>query len=82
MATTPIDTLRYARRLEAASVSDRQAEEMDDALGAELGEHLVARTDLDAMAARVRSPLLRLTWMAGFTLAFVVATAWRVFAGQ
>ena len=37
----------------------------------------VARYDTDI--AEIKASLLLLKWMAGFTLAFVVALAWRVF---
>ena len=79
MATTAIDTLRYARRLKAAGVPDDQAEEMADALGAELVENLATKTDLDAAVTKIQGTLLLLKWMVGFILAFVVAIAWRVF---
>ena len=38
----------------------------------------VARYDSDI--AEIKASLLLLKWMGGFTLAFVVALAWRVFA--
>ena len=37
----------------------------------------VARHDADI--AEIKAGLLLLKWMAGFTLAFVVAMAWRLF---
>ena len=80
MATTAINTLRYARRLKAAGVADDQAEEMADALGAELEENLVTKADLDAAVTKLEGTLLLLKWMVGFILAFVVAIALRVFA--
>ena len=43
MATTAIDTLRFARKLKAAGLPDDQAEAMAAALGEELTEHLATR---------------------------------------
>ena len=79
MATTVIDTLRYARRLRAAGVAHDQAEEMADALGAELVESLATKADLGAAVTQIQGTLLLLKRMVGFILAFVVAIAWRVF---
>ena len=67
MATTAIDTVRFARKLEQAGLPDDQAEAMAAALGEELTEHL-------ATAAGLR--LLR--WMVGFNLAFTAAILWRI----
>ena len=90
MATTAINTLRYARRLKDAGVPADQAEAMADAIGSELVDHLATKADLDAATAmskadlnaavsRLEGSLRLLQWMLGFTLAFVVAIAWRVF---
>ena len=59
MATTAINTLRFARRLKDAGVPDAQAEAMADALGEELVEHLVTKADLDNALAALET---RLTW--------------------
>ena len=90
MATTVIDTLRYARRLRDAGVPRDQAEAAADAIGSELVENLATKSDLDRAVAEVKGnldkavaeikgtvPLMK--WMTGFILAFVVAIAWRVF---
>lgn len=90
MATTVIDTLRYARRLRDAGIPRDQAEAMADAIGSELVENLATKSDLDRAVAEVNGNLdkavaeikgavLLMKWMIGFTLAFVVAIAWRVF---
>ena len=90
MATTVIDTLRYARRLRDAGIPRDQAEAMADAIGSELVENLATKFDLDRAVAEVNGNLdkavaeikgnvLLMKWMIGFTLAFVVAIAWRVF---
>ena len=47
MASTAIDTLRYARRLKDAGVSPEQAEAMADAIGSELAVQLATKADLD-----------------------------------
>ena len=67
MATTAIDTLRFARKLKQAGVPDDQAEAMASALGEELTEHLATKTGL---------PLVK--WMLGFNLAFAVTILWRI----
>ena len=67
MATTAIDTLRFARKLKAAGLPNDQAEAMAAALGKELTEHLVTRADS-----------LLVKWMLGFNLAFSATILWRV----
>ena len=67
MATTAIDTLRFARKLKQAGVPEEQAEAMASALGEELTEHLTTKADL-----------LLVKWMVGFNLAFSVTILWRV----
>ena len=67
MATTAIDTLRFARKLKQAGVPDEQAEAMASALGEELTEHLATKAGL-----------LLVKWMVGFNLAFSVTILWRV----
>lgn len=67
MATTAIDTLRFARKLKQAGVPDDQAEAMASALGEELTEHLATKADL-----------LLVKWMLGFNLAFTVTILWRI----
>ncbi len=67
MATTAIDTLRFARKLKQAGVPDEQAEAMASALGEELTEHLATKADL-----------LLVKWMLGFNLAFTVTILWRM----
>ena len=79
MSSTAINTLRYARRLKAAGVPDHQAEEMADALGNELVEQLATRDGLEKAVTKLEGTLTPMKWMLGFTLAFVVAIAWRVF---
>lgn len=87
MATTAIDTLRYARRLRDAGVPPDQAEAMADAIGSELVDQLATKADIRETKAEIRA--LRsgaegrfhlLYWMLGFNLAFVVAILWRVFS--
>ena len=80
MSTTAINTLRYARRLKAAGVPDHQAEEMADALGNEFVEQLATKDDLEKAVAKIEGTLAPMKWMSGFTFAFAVAIAWRVFA--
>ena len=63
MATTAIDTLRFARELEQAGLPDDQAEAMAAAPGEELTEHLATKADLRLVP-----------WVVGFNLAFSAAT--------
>ena len=67
MATTGIDTLRFARKLKQAGVPDEQAEAMASALGEELTEHLATKADL-----------LLVKWMLGFNLAFSITILWHI----
>ena len=79
MVTTAIDTLRYARRLKDAGVPHDQAEAMADAIGSELVEQLATKVDLDKAVTRLDGSIRLLQCMLGFTLAFVVAIAFKVF---
>ncbi len=74
MATTAIDTLRFARKLKQAGLSDEQAEAMSAALAEELTEHLASKSDLRVP----KSGLLPLKWMIGFNLACTATILWRV----
>ena len=67
MATTAIDTLRFARKLKQAGLPNDQAEAMAAALGEELTGHLAIRADLRPVQ-----------WMVGFNLAFSAAILWRI----
>jgi len=67
MATTAIDTQRFARRLKDAGLPDEQAEAIAVALDEELTEHPATKTDLRL-----------LQWMVGFNLAFSAAILWRI----
>ena len=84
MATTAIDTLRYARKLKDAGVPPEQAEAMAEAIGSELVDQLATKADLKASIAELRvsveGQFRLLHWMLGFILAIVVAIAWRVLA--
>ena len=66
MATTAIDTLRYARRLKAAGVPEHQAEEMASALGEEIVDNLSTKTDIAELRAELKTDIAtleaRLTW--------------------
>lgn len=74
MATTAIDTLRFARKLKQAGLPEDQAEALATALGDELTEHLATKADLQLLKAE----MLLLKWMVGFNLAFSAAILWRV----
>ena len=63
----------------APVVPPDQAEAMADAIGSELVEQLVTKSDLDKAVTRLEGSIRLLQWMLGFTLAFVVAVAFKVF---
>ena len=83
MATSIIDTLRYARRLKDAGVAPEQAEAMADALAMELVPSLVTKTDLGhavaALKAEVKADIAalqsRLTWRLLSGVALIVGLA-------
>ena len=58
----------YAALIDAGASDDKAREAAES----------VARYDSDI--AEIKASLLLLKWMVGFTLAFVVALAWRAFA--
>ena len=76
------DTLAATRALEAAGIERKQAEahaeQLRAAAGADL-DQLATKDDLENAVTRLESSHALLKWMVGFTLAFVVAIAWRVF---
>ena len=75
MATTAIDTLRFARKLKQAGLPAEQAEAMAAALGEELTEHLAIKANFRL----VKADLCIVKWMVGFNLAFTATTLWRTF---
>lgn len=79
MATTAIDTLRYARKLKDAGVPSDQAEAMADAIGSELVDQVATKADLEKVALRLEGSIRLLQWMLGFTLVFVVGIAFKLF---
>ena len=74
MATTAIDTLRFARKLKQAGLPEDQAEALANTLGDELTEHLATKGDLQLL----KTERLLLKWIVGFNLAFSAAILWRV----
>ena len=78
MASTAINTLRFAQRLKAAGVPERQAEEMAAALGEERVDNLATKADLKAEGAQLRTEIAaletRLTWrlLAGTALLLII----------
>ena len=55
MASSIIDTLRYARRLEEAGVEPRQAAAMADALAVELVPNITTKTDLGDAVSELKA---------------------------
>ena len=79
MATTAIDTLRYARKLKDAGVPSDQAEAMADAIASELADHLATRADLEKVDLDLKGSIRLHHWMLAFTLAFLVAMTLKLF---
>ena len=81
MASSIIDTLRYARRLKEAGVAPAQAEAMADALAVELVPNLVTKADLgnavSVLKADIAALEARLTWrlLGGVTVIVGLAVA-------
>ena len=76
------DTLAATRALEAAGIERKQAEAHDEQLRAAAGadlDQLATKDDLEKAVTRLEGSHTLLKWMMGFTLAFVVTIAWRVF---
>lgn len=80
MGLTTFDTLKFARRLEAAGVERNQAiafaEAQKDAFAEAIETQLATRGDTRQLA----SQLMLLKWMIGFNLAFTMAIVWKVFS--
>ena len=58
--------------------AEAHAEQLRAAAGADL-DQLATKDDLEKAVTRLEGSHALLKWMVGFTLAFVVAIAWRVF---
>ena len=83
-----IDTLKFARRLEAAGVSSKQAEAEAEAIqealeaGAATKSDLVEfRADLRAEITELRGKFNLLYWMIGFNLALTTAVLGKLLIG-
>lgn len=57
-----VDTLSYAKKLEAAGVERRQAEAHAEALKGAVDAGLATKPDLDALAHRLESKFETLLW--------------------
>lgn len=90
MTTMTFDKLAYVDRLKAAGFEDDKARAMAEGLDVALREEIVTKSELRAQNAELKSELkadiaaLRgefgvVKWMAGFTLAIIVAIAFKVF---
>ena len=63
MASVVVDTLKLARRLEAAGFPAKQAADTAEAIAEAIGESVVTREYLDLRLAQLKVELL--TWMFG-----------------
>ena len=57
VTTLAIDTLRYAKRLQAAGVSQAQAEAQAEALSEAVRDSLVTKSDLNEAVDRIKGDL-------------------------
>src|SRR5512147_687904 len=64
LASVVVDTLKLARRLEAAGFPSKQAADTAEAISEAIGEGVVTREYLDLRLAGLKIELL--TWMFGF----------------
>ena len=89
LASMTIDTLEYAKELEAAGVTAQQAEAHARALKKAVDSGLATKPDIDnavtrldgritSEANRLDGRLNLLTWMVGFNLATSVALLWKL----
>ncbi|MQQ99492.1 CCDC90 family protein [Glaciimonas soli] len=86
MPTTYFDTHEYVKKLEAAGISQDQAEAHAKALGDAMNNELVKKADLNEFRAEVKTQMTEirgqfelLKWMMGFTLAGVVGIIFKLF---
>lgn len=84
-----IDTLEYAKRLEAAGISRAQAEAHAEALKGAVSTDLATKADLSQTETALRADIgrleqkldakfLLLQWMLGFALAALMPILWRL----
>jgi len=67
MATVTFDTLKFAKKLEAAGIPPPQAEAIADAFREATSEELVTRDYLDARLEATKADLVK--WFAGLLIA-------------
>jgi acid phosphatase family membrane protein YuiD len=80
MATVTFDTLKFANRLKAAGVADKQAEAEAAALAEALGEADVAtKRDLKELELKITAELTLIKWMLGILLGGVIALIMKAF---
>jgi len=76
------DTLKFAKRLKVAGISDEQAEALSEAfIEAQKTqvENLATKSDLRELELRINAQLLLLKWMIGFMLAGVLSQILKAF---
>ncbi len=95
MGTATFDTLKFARRLKAADVPEKQAEAEAEAIKEALSEamdsQVPTKADMYQMKAEihevkaeiqeVKAEQRVMKWMIGFNLAFTLAMFWKMFIG-
>ncbi len=86
MGTATFDTLKFARRLKAADVPEKQAEAEAEAIKEALSEamdtQLATKTDIHRLERgqdAIRATLRLHGWMLGVALGFLVTMFWRMF---
>jgi hypothetical protein len=73
-----IDTLEYAKKLEAAGLDRKLAEAHAEALRATVVQDLATKNDLQTEVQRLEAKLQLMTWMVGFNLAATMAVLWKL----
>lgn len=82
MSVATFDTLKFAKRLKVAGMSDEQAEALSEAfIEAQKTqvENLATKFDLRELELRINAQLLLLKWLIGFMLAGVLSLVLKAF---
>lgn len=82
MSVTTFDTLKFAKRLKVAGMSDEQAEVLSEAfIEAQKTqvETLATKSDLRELELRINAQLQLLKWIIGFMLAGVLSLILKAF---
>ncbi len=73
MSAVAFDTLKFVEKLESGGFTHDQAKAAAEAFADATSERLVTRSDLKEEIAPLKADVAVLKWMAGFTLAAIMA---------